>query len=125
MPLLCDGACVFYIDLLKEAPEAVQYEPMGTDGKKRTVAVVVAHPDDETLWCGGLMLRHPRWRWHVAALCRGDDVDRAPKFERAMARLGSTRSIGALDDGPDQDPLSPAEVPPPSCVSFPIANTTS
>jgi LmbE family N-acetylglucosaminyl deacetylase len=83
---------------------------MGIGGENRNVAVVVAHPDDETLWCGGLMLVHPQWNWHVAALCRGDDSDRAPKFQRAMTRLGSTRSIGALDDGPDQDLLPPAEV---------------
>ena len=83
---------------------------MENGGRNRTVTVVVAHPDDETLWCGGLMLRHPEWHWHVAALCRGDDADRAPKFERAMQRFGSARSIGALDDGPDQDPLPPARV---------------
>ncbi len=25
------------------------------------VALVVAHPDDETLWAGGTLLQHPGW----------------------------------------------------------------
>lgn len=78
--------------------------------RKRRAVVIVAHPDDETLWCGGLMLRQPQWSWHVAALCRGDDPDRAPKFRRVVARLGARGAIGTLDDGPEQAPLPSAAV---------------
>lgn len=74
------------------------------------IAVIVAHPDDETLWCGGQILQHPAWSWHVAALCRGSDTDRAPKFRRVIEHLGATGSIGDLDDGPRQRPLPDAEV---------------
>lgn len=81
----------------------------GSRSRKR-VAVLVAHPDDETLWCGGIILRHPQWRWHVAALCRGRDPDRAPKFRRVLEHLGASGSIGDLDDGPDQLPQPPAVV---------------
>jgi LmbE family N-acetylglucosaminyl deacetylase len=28
-------------------------------------AVIVAHPDDEVLWAGGLMLMHPDSNWTV------------------------------------------------------------
>ncbi len=76
----------------------------------RTVAVVVAHPDDEILWAGGLLLLHPEWSVVVAALCRGGDADRAPRFHRAMARLGARGRIGDLDDGPEQTPQEPARV---------------
>lgn len=68
-------------------------------------AVIVAHPDDETLWSGGLILGRPAWNFHVAALCRAGDADRAPRFRRAIARLGASGSIGDLDDGPNQEPL--------------------
>jgi LmbE family N-acetylglucosaminyl deacetylase len=77
---------------------------------KMDVALIVAHPDDEVLWTGGTMLLHPEWQCHVAALCRGSDTDRAPKFHRAIARLGASGSIADLDDGPEQRPLDEAEV---------------
>ena len=32
----------------------------------RRVAVIVAHPDDETLWAGGLLLAHPEWTTFIA-----------------------------------------------------------
>ncbi|UCD51218.1 MAG: PIG-L family deacetylase [Phycisphaerales bacterium] len=67
--------------------------------------VIVAHPDDETLWSGGTMLLHPQARWTVVVLCRRSDPDRAPKFFRSLEQLGASGVIGDLDDGPDQNPL--------------------
>ena len=71
----------------------------------KTVAIIVAHPDDETLWAGGTMLGQPYWQWYTVCLCRGSDEDRAPKFYEAQKKLGSTGFIGDLDDGPEQRPL--------------------
>ena len=68
-------------------------------------AVVVAHPDDETLWCGGYILAHPEIHWRVVTLCRGSDPDRAPKFRRVLKDLGAVGEMADLDDGPDQVPL--------------------
>ena len=68
-------------------------------------AVIVAHPDDETLWTGGTILLHPEAEWTVVALCRRSDRDRAPKFFESLEYLGADGAIGDLDDGPDQDPL--------------------
>jgi LmbE family N-acetylglucosaminyl deacetylase len=69
------------------------------------VAVVVAHPDDETLWSGGLLMSRPQWSVFILALCRGSDADRAPRFRKALAFLGAEGTMGDLDDGPDQIPL--------------------
>lgn len=73
-------------------------------------AVVVAHPDDETLWAGGFILEHPAWDWAIVALCRRSDPDRAPRFARVVARYGARGGMRDMDDGPDQTPLEPSEV---------------
>ena len=68
-------------------------------------AVIVAHPDDETLWAGGLMLMHPKAKWTVVTLCRKSDPDRAPRFLKALERLNAVGFMADLDDGPEQTPL--------------------
>jgi LmbE family N-acetylglucosaminyl deacetylase len=73
--------------------------------KSVTVAIIVAHPDDETLWAGGTVLMHPTWEWFIIALCRADDPDRSPKFHRVLKVLHAKGGMGILDDGPEQDPL--------------------
>lgn len=74
-------------------------------GVSHRALVVVAHPDDETLWCGGYLLTHPEFRWRIVTLCRAVDPDRAPKFRRILERFGAEGEMGDLDDGPDQAPL--------------------
>lgn len=72
--------------------------------------VIVAHPDDETLWAGGTMLMHPDSYWTVVTLCRKSDPDRAPRFEKALERYGAKGVMGDLDDGPEQTPLRTIKV---------------
>jgi LmbE family N-acetylglucosaminyl deacetylase len=73
-------------------------------------AVIVAHPDDETLWAGGTMLMHPDSEWIVLTLCRKSDQDRAPKFLQAVEKLNASGVMCDLDDGPEQQPLSNRQV---------------
>lgn len=78
---------------------------METAAAGAQVAVVVAHPDDESLWSGGLILSHADWRWWIVTLCRASDPDRAPKFRRVLEVLGADGEMADLDDGPAQEPL--------------------
>ncbi len=80
------------------------------DKKTKTVAVIIAHPDDETLWAGGTILDNPLWDCFIACLCRKNDPDRAPKFNRVLKILGANGKMGDLDDGPEQTPLAENEV---------------
>jgi LmbE family N-acetylglucosaminyl deacetylase len=73
-------------------------------------AVIVAHPDDETLWAGGTILMHPECEWTILTICRKNDPDRAPKFFRATEKLNAAGAMGDLDDGPEQQPLSNRQV---------------
>ena len=70
-----------------------------------SVAVLVAHPDDETLWAGGTLLSEASWAPFVGCACRAHDADRAPKFYRVLKRLRARGAMADLDDGPDQRPL--------------------
>ena len=79
---------------------------MGHEPASKRVAVIVAHPDDETLWAGGTILNQPSWNWFITTLCRASDRDRAPKFFQALGILGARGTMGDLDDGPDQEPLA-------------------
>jgi len=74
-------------------------------GLRQRAAAVVAHPDDETLWCGGYILAHPEFHWRIVTLCRASDPDRAPKFRRVLEQLGAVGEMADLDDEPGQVPL--------------------
>jgi LmbE family N-acetylglucosaminyl deacetylase len=76
----------------------------------KTALVIVAHPDDETLWSGGTILSHPQINWTILTLCRKSDPDRAPKFFKVAKQLGAKGFMADLDDGPDQKPLKQIDI---------------
>jgi LmbE family N-acetylglucosaminyl deacetylase len=78
--------------------------------KPKSVAVIVAHPDDETLWAGGTILSHSAWKWFIVCLCRGSDTERSIRFYNALEVLKSEGIMGDLDDGPEQKPLDEKDI---------------
>jgi LmbE family N-acetylglucosaminyl deacetylase len=71
--------------------------------------VIVAHPDDETIWMGGTILHNKDQDWTIISLCRKNDADRMPKFMKVCERLNAKGIISDLDDE-KLTPLSTEEV---------------
>lgn len=78
--------------------------------KPKTVAVIVAHPDDETLWAGGTILQNSNWQLFILSLCRSNDSERALNFYNALSVYKAKGIMGNLDDGPEQMALNDDEV---------------
>jgi hypothetical protein len=72
--------------------------------------LITAHPVDETLWAGGLMLLHPQTRWTVITLTGKSNPERSAKFNRVLEYLGAKGIMGNLDDSPEQRPLAEKEI---------------
>jgi LmbE family N-acetylglucosaminyl deacetylase len=92
-------------------PAAAQARPTSGQGWEfSNCLVIVAHPDDEILWAGGLMLLHHETRWTVITLTRQSDPDRSARFNNVMKYLGAKGVMGDLDDSPEQKPLAEKDI---------------
>ncbi len=94
--------CVTRAKLLKKNRGAViitivMTQRLKFDNGGRALAIV-AHPDDETIWMGGFILKHPGLNWTIFSLCRASDPDRAQKFKRVCGRYNAKPFIADLED---------------------------
>lgn len=66
----------------------------------RNVALIVAHPDDETMWAGGLLARYGHKIHVLCCSTPSRDKVRADKFFDACAIYGAQGTVRAvLDEG--------------------------
>lgn len=66
---------------------------------KEKILVIVAHPDDETIWMGCTLLKNSnKWNTTILSLCRRDDEDRAPKFFKVCKIYNAQGFMSDLED---------------------------
>jgi hypothetical protein len=79
---------------------ALKLEP-----NKRAIAIV-AHPDDEIIFMGGVIMKNPQVDWTVFSVCRASDKDREPKFRQVCAK---NKVRGIITDVEDEDKMNVAK----------------
>lgn len=90
--------------VIRKSNKPKQKKIIKITGEKKEVIVIVAHPDDETIWMGGTLLKIKEKQDSnvtLICLCRKNDKDRYPKFQKACEILGVKGYIFDLDDGED------------------------
>lgn len=93
---------------LQRTPKCAIINLVLIDLKPGRALVLVAHPDDETIWMGGTILAHRSVRWTIYSLCKKNDSERAPKFRHATKMLYARGIISDLED--DNDRMSIKEL---------------
>ncbi len=84
------------INILTREGNNIIWQALMRDAKRGLA--VVAHPDDESIWMGGILQRFNDIDWTVISLSRRSDADRMPKFKKVMKFYGAKGKIFDLDD---------------------------
>lgn len=65
------------------------------ENKNKKALVIIAHPDDETIWMGGTILTYKDWGWRIiSAIQMRDNINRFLDLQKAIDKY---RNYGVLD----------------------------
>lgn len=51
--------------------------------------ILTAHPDDETIFCGGTMLQYPSWNWSIICVTMQQGTPRPQEFAKTIEMFKS------------------------------------
>lgn len=60
-----------------------------SNNEKPKAVIVVSHPDDETIFCGGTLLYYPDWEWIIVCMTWEESSVRYLQFQKAMQYFSS------------------------------------
>lgn len=61
--------------------------------------VVVAHPDDETIFLGGYILKNKNWNWTIVSVTYDECSERGEEFKKACNYYGADSLLLGFEDG--------------------------
>ena len=83
------------------------------DDSRVNATLIVAHPDDETIFCGGTILSYPHWNWDIICVTMQQNTPRPQEFDTTMKKyknLGvNIESYLTLNKPDNNQHLSPVD----------------
>ena len=78
---------------VQRRPSLLRQQNNGKPSAATRALVIVAHPEDEILWVGGMIMMHPNWNWRIVSVCQDVNRTQRNRFLASLQQLGSSGFI--------------------------------